>query len=322
MAAGRSLLALLSRRRLLYLTSLSVGCVSLTPPWESPTQPAGGANARPSGGSGGRVGVRGAGSGGFTWESTDPRGDPALPDGAAVPGDRGFATGDAAAVGPEAATGAGGNAVADVAQRASSGAGGESDSDGHMQSGGAGGATFITSDGAGGAMVSNAAGGAMQANDSDGAVPRAPGAGSDGAPASTGGAGGSSGSVDARNGSGGAGGDASTSIGCSGVVDSDICWRLGNLGASCADTCMSSGGTSPNAAKHVGTSTQGGSLAECRRLLGLLGITNNVITVAIDQGLGCHHKPAMPLPYAWASSPAFSDTASSPDASILCGCLR
>ena len=140
------------------------------------------------------------------------------------------------------------------------------------------------------------------------------------------GAGGSSGGESATGGvssDGGATGGAA-SVGCGGVESSAVCWYLGELGASCQATCAPHGGTSPKAPSHVGIASQGGSLDECIKLLGLFSLTGRVYAGSRSdgQGVGCHVIPGAPDPYFWLSSPAYSDTASLPDARIVCGCER
>jgi hypothetical protein len=157
----------------------------------------------------------------------------------------------------------------------------------------------------------------------DGAGGRDDVAVSSGGAMGTGGAGGASGS--GGSGSGGAlsldGGHCSAD----GVLDSGICWYLGELGANCSTTCSTRGGTSPEAAGHVGTAAQKGSPTECSRLLGLLGTGGEVQPVALpglSQGLGCHVSPTQTPTYRWVSSPAYNDNASDPAAQLLCGCLQ
>jgi hypothetical protein len=140
------------------------------------------------------------------------------------------------------------------------------------------------------------------------------------------GAGGSNGGESATGGAndgGGATGGAS-SVGCAGVASSAVCWYLGELGASCETTCAPHGGTSPKAPSHVGIVSQGGSLGECQRLLGLFGMTGTVIEASRSdgQGVGCHMIPGDPDAYFWLSSPEYSDTASLSNARIACGCAH
>jgi hypothetical protein len=138
------------------------------------------------------------------------------------------------------------------------------------------------------------------------------GTGAGGLPPGTGGA--------SSGGTMGTGG--SSSGGCAGVLDSEICWYYGAIGESCATTCATHGGPSPQAASHVGIASQGGSLTECTRLLGLLGMTGTVNsgTRSDGQGVGCHvfTGPA----YWWLSSPAYSDTARLSNVRIVCGCVQ
>ena len=100
-------------------------------------------------------------------------------------------------------------------------------------------------------------------------------------------------------GGGGSGDGGTTSTGGAGIRDAGICWYFGELGASCAATCTDHGGPSPQAASHVGIESQGGSLDECIRLLGLLGMTGTVYSGSRSdgQGLGCHVIPGDLDPY-------------------------
>jgi hypothetical protein len=143
------------------------------------------------------------------------------------------------------------------------------------------------------------------------------GTGTGGSSPSTGGA--STGGA-SSGGSTGTGG--SSSGACAGVLDSGICWYQGGPGASCATTCSTHGGPSPQAASHVGIASQGGSSNECTRILGLLGMTGTVTsgTRSVGEGVGCHVFPGPA--YWWLSSPAYSDTASLPNVRIVCGCAR
>lgn len=313
--AARSLLVIVSRRCLVVVAWLGLGCVNVARPWDSPGQSAGGSGARSGDSTDGRSGVSGAG--GDARRPSQLGGTLGAEDALSIQRSE---TGDLLESGllgapsaPDSAsvTGAGGNAFADT--NGAGGVGGSSNSNGQVNSA-AGAAGESSSSAAGSGGTTSSVGG------SGGALTSAGGGG--GTVSSAGGGGGSFAPADASNGSASPPSDAATASKCVGVMDSSICWQLGALGASCAVTCASWGRASVNARKHVGTTAQGGSLAECQRLLGLLGVTNNVISVSIGQGLGCHRKPSMPLPYAWTSSPDYSDNVSSPDASILCGCAR
>jgi hypothetical protein len=106
---------------------------------------------------------------------------------------------------------------------------------------------------------------------------------------------------------------------CGGVSDSQICWYLGKSGESCATTCATRGGSSPQAAAHVGNGSQGGSAQECSRLLSLLGISGSVLSATADEGVGC----AVALGLHWyVTSPAYSDNARLASVQVVCGCLR
>ena len=108
---------------------------------------------------------------------------------------------------------------------------------------------------------------------------------------------------------------------CNGVADSKICWYVGRAGDSCATSCASHGGTSSQAASHVGNATQGGSAQECSRLLSVLGLSGPLISTARaeDEGVGC----AVALGLHWyVTSPAYSDVAKIASVQLVCGCLR
>jgi hypothetical protein len=108
---------------------------------------------------------------------------------------------------------------------------------------------------------------------------------------------------------------------CVGVADSGICWYLGRAGDSCANACANHGGTASQAASHIGTSAQGGSLTECARLLSLLGIRASVAegTRSDGLGLGCHLFGSDRW---WLTSPAYTDTSRDAVAQIVCGCVQ
>jgi hypothetical protein len=148
-----------------------------------------------------------------------------------------------------------------------------------------------------------------------------------------GGAAGGSGRVDAGAGGAGAGGAATggsggadaggveTGVACAGPSRGGICWYLGPQGSSCQQVCASHGQLAPGAVSHVGTPSQGGSLAECGILLGLLGIGGTPTNGARSDGLGlgCHVYNAVPW---WLSSPNFSASSALASASLVCGCTQ
>lgn len=168
-----------------------------------------------------------------------------------------------------------------------------------------------------------------------GSQPGSGGVGQGGDPSGDGGSAGGTGGMTGTGGTGGgsevpprdAGPDAPAAppdtapLRCTGILDSGICWYLGKSGDSCARTCVSHGGTSPQAASHVGISSQGGSLSECRRLLGLLGVQGTVLsaTRSDDTGLGCLTTLGLCV---WLSSPAYSDSSALTNAQLVCGCLQ
>ena len=163
-----------------------------------------------------------------------------------------------------------------------------------------------------------------------------PRGGAGGAAASTGGSS-STGSPDAGSGGdigapvdAGAGSDRGTvATMCEGLLHAGICWYLGPEGSSCQQVCTSHGEPAPDAASHVGTNAQGGSLAECTAILGLLGVSGapTSATRSDGLGLGCHvYRSGVLLlqtnkPY-WLASPSFSATASQSSSTLACGCTK
>ncbi|HJX54952.1 MAG TPA: hypothetical protein VJ801_19490 [Polyangia bacterium] len=134
-----------------------------------------------------------------------------------------------------------------------------------------------------------------------------------------GGAGGQGGTGGQGGATGGTAGSTSTAT-CSGILRAGICWYLGPQGSSCQQACASHGQPASGAASHVGTATQGGSLAECGVILGLLGITGTPSTSLGLEGLGCFMRANGSL--YWLSLPNFSATASTGNASLVCGCTQ
>jgi len=206
-------------------------------------------------------------------------------------------------LGADTASGGGGaKADAGTAQGGSSG---------HSSSGGSTSSSGGTSS-IGGASSSGGASNTGGAHSSGGASATAGSGGSAGGQSATGGHAGST---------GGSGGSTTTPA-CSGVLYAGICWYLGPDGSSCQDACASHGQTSPNAASHVGTTTQGGSLAECGKILGLLGITGTPFTtLRLDgRGLGCYQKTNSNS--WWLSAPDYGATASLGSVRRVCGCTQ
>ncbi len=134
-----------------------------------------------------------------------------------------------------------------------------------------------------------------------------------------GGAGGQGATGGQAGAAGGVDGGTSTTA-CSGVLHANICWYLGAQGSSCQQACASHGQPASGAASHVGTAMQGGSLAECGVILGLLGITGTPSTSFGLDGLGCFVR-ANGNSF-WFSLPNFSATASQGNAKLVCGCAQ
>jgi len=134
-----------------------------------------------------------------------------------------------------------------------------------------------------------------------------------------GGAGGQGATGGQAGAAGGADGGTSTTT-CSGVLHANICWYLGAQGSSCQQACASHGQPASGAASHVGTAMQGGSLAECGVILGLLGISGTPSTSFGLDGLGCFVR-ANGNSF-WFSLPNFSATASQANAKLVCGCTQ
>jgi len=263
-----------------------------------------------------------------TFDSSQLR---ALPDSAVEPSaapDAGAAgSGDGTANSPDAPIASGGSG-------GSAGTGGAAGIDAVSGPDGLGGVGGIASGGGNGGL--GGTGGRYDAG-----MPDAPGApdvlvgGSGGGAVSgggsggigAGGSGGLGGSDAATMNSGGQGGaDAGTSASsdaasCSGPLRGGICWYLGPDGSSCQQVCASHGTVAPGAASHVGTTAQGGSLAECGILLGLLGVTGTPASGVRSDGLGlgCHIYSGVLW---WVSSPAFDATASHTSARLVCGCTQ
>jgi hypothetical protein len=195
--------------------------------------------------------------------------------------------------------------------------------DGNTATGGQGGAGTAGNTGTGGTGGTSLMDGGEDEDTAAGGQGGAGAAGSTG----TGGTGGTSlmdggpGVDTATGGQGGArmdaGADTST---CSGVLRAAICWYLGPQGNSCQQVCTNHGAPAPDSASHVGTATQGGSNAECKVLLGLLGISGTpTATLRLDgQGLGCYVSSGIPW---WIITlPNFSVSSSEASSRLVCGC--
>jgi len=117
----------------------------------------------------------------------------------------------------------------------------------------------------------------------------------------------------------------SSSVACSGLLYSGICWYLASSGSSCTQACTGHGGPATLAAGHVGTAAQGGSLSECATLLSLLGVAGTVQGVESISGVGCSKNTGTMGPgpgLYWCTSPDFSPTASLSGVQPACGCLQ
>jgi collagen type III alpha len=245
--------------------------------------------------------------------------------------------GDAGDDGPTADPDIGGDA-GDDGSTADPDIGGDAGDRGSGAEAGTGGATghggFGGEPGTGG--VSGYGGTGGTADVSDGAAGGAgmggqPGAGGTGGASGLGGSQAGTGGTTGSGGTGAAPADASpdsvtpgadtASFRCDGAERSGICWYLGNPGDSCATTCAFHGGNSPEAASHVGVTSQGGSASECGRLLGLLGLPGTVQTGTRSDGIGLGCVVALGL-HIWLSSPPYSDSARFANIQLVCGCLE
>jgi hypothetical protein len=274
------------------------GSDGATPP-DAPSATGGSGGLTGTGGAGGIGATTGAGGiggvGGTTSGGTSGGGSTGV-DGSGGSGDAGVpdATGaqqDVPIGGTGGVSGTGGSMG--VGTGGSSGAGGGP---------GAGGTTNV-----GGTMTGGSATGGTSTGGTGGSNSSNGGAGGQGA---TGGQGGATGGT----------GGSTTTAACSGVLRAGICWYLGPQGSSCQQACASHGQPASGAASHVGTAAQGGSLAECGVILGLLGITGTPSTTFGLEGLGCFMRSNGSL--YWVSLANFSATASAANASLVCGCTK
>jgi hypothetical protein len=114
-------------------------------------------------------------------------------------------------------------------------------------------------------------------------------------------------------------GAAGSTSACAGAAYQSVCWYLGALEESCDVVCSSHGGVDADGAALVGTAAQGGSVEDCRAILGLLGVELTVKSGARTdgRGVGCHIWSGEAW---WLRSPDFSSTASSDKAQVACGC--
>ena len=113
---------------------------------------------------------------------------------------------------------------------------------------------------------------------------------------------------------------------CGGARALELCWYLGNAGASCEQTCSGKGGYDARATALLGTSAQGGNLGACAQVLAGLGYTGNVTPGFRSDGigLGCHLWESEGRLDGWwlVSMPDFDPRASIQVASIACACVR
>jgi hypothetical protein len=211
------------------------------------------------------------------------------------------------------ATGSGGLAPSGGGATSSGGVGGAATGAGGHSGGNTSVGGSIGLGGSRGGATSNGGGGGAATGGQAGAGSGGAATGGKGVDAGAGGA--------ATGGSGGADAAAETGIACAGPSRGGICWYLGPQGSSCQQVCASHGQLAPGAVGHVGTPSQGGSLAECGILLGLLGISGTPTNGARSDGLGlgCHVYNAVPW---WLSSPNFSASAAHASASLVCGCTQ
>lgn len=179
--------------------------------------------------------------------------------------------------------------------------------------------------GAGGLLESGGSGGS-----SDGSGGSSAGGGTSGqGPGGTGGSG--------QGGAGAAGGASNIDAGtdaadaapiepdaapiCTGTLVGELCWHLGELGASCLDTCATRGGYDARGTPIIGSDAQGGSLEQCtailEALLGEEGDTNDDNGNAA--GVGCHLR-GDDADRVWLEEADFAPDESESEASIACSC--
>lgn len=118
-----------------------------------------------------------------------------------------------------------------------------------------------------------------------------------------------------------AGADAATPP-CAGEALLGSCWYLGAANTSCNQLCSTHGGFDTNANSYVGSSSQGGSLANCQRVLSALGASGTAASGRRPggPGLGCHiWSDGQPW---WLTSPDATPDVAIPEARIACGCKR
>ena len=326
------------------------GCVDLTPPWKrahatgaggtvGASDSGGGVTAFDGGsdGTGGMIAIDGTGEAGGDWASDvagassgDGSGDGMAdePIGAEETGSD--PVGDATVDGNDdvavsGAGGAGGYGEVGMGAGGSGADGTETDASGSETGGGG----TTGTGGRWGTGGNSSSGGSM----GSGGIAATGGTWATGGKPTTGGSTGTGGLI-ASGGAPATGGNSSTggvpgtggssSVACSGVLYSGICWYLAPSGDSCTQACTDHGGPSSLAVGHVGTAAQGGSLTECATILSLLGVAGTVQNVASISGVGCSSNTgtmAAPGPY-WCTSPDFSTTASLAGVQPACGCLR
>lgn len=119
--------------------------------------------------------------------------------------------------------------------------------------------------------------------------------------------------------------DAGPTTSCAGASAMGVCWYLAKPAASCASTCTEHGGANPRAASLIGTTSQGGRLSNCRRVLFALGVMQPPQRALREDGygLGCHLWSSGET--FWLDDPSPRYSASSPglySARVSCGCAR
>lgn len=114
---------------------------------------------------------------------------------------------------------------------------------------------------------------------------------------------------------------------CGGALLGGSCWYLGELGQTCDDVCVDSGGFAPAALAAAGTPAQGGSLEGCTAVLQALGALPGVVTEGFREdglGFGCHLfvDPSGAATAWWLTAPDLSPAAANPSVRVACGCAR
>jgi len=123
-----------------------------------------------------------------------------------------------------------------------------------------------------------------------------------------------------------AGVDAGTDAGvspCAGQSVFGLCWYLAAFDTSCNEECSTRGGFDTRARSYIGTSSQGGSLAECTQILTALGRPGTVGEAmrADNFTFGCH---VWTDDARWwlSTGPALDPSTAAAEVRMACACTR